>query len=240
MGRYKLIQEPQYIETYTLGLYHEQNKYTIVEEATNTTVFKIEEESSICFRCTPLLHCPPSLRPYTARIYDAKGGLVAMLERPCQCSYLCICRPTVFVKDPSGTQIGKVVNPCPPALCCNMKTSVYNEQDFHEYDISLCICNFHVCCECCAGPCSETDISVTAAPGTDYSQTPTALRKVWGGFAKECYSSADEYVFEAPDTWNPGQWAKFLASMQLFDMLFFEQSFQCFCLFNIRCQYYTC
>lgn len=240
MGRYKIIQTPQYVETLTLGLYHEQNEYIVQEEATGKTVYRIEEESSICFRCTPLLHCPPSSRPYSAKIFNASGGLVANLDRPCQCSYLCICRPTVYIKDPSGTQIGKVVNPCPPILCCNMKTSVYNEQDLHEYDTSVCICNFHVCCECCAGPCAETDIKITPGPGMDFSQAPVALKKYFSSFGKECCSAGDEYSFEVPDHWNDGQWAKFLANMQLFDMLFFEQYWQCWFIWGFKCQCYTC
>ena len=116
MVKYRIIQEPQYVETFTLGLYHEQNKYQVLEANTNQLAYTIEEESSICYRCTPLLHCPPSSRPYTARILDEKGALVATLDRPCQCSFLCICRPTVSVKDNTGTEIGKVVNPC-PAIC---------------------------------------------------------------------------------------------------------------------------
>lgn len=240
MGRYKLIQEAQYIETITLGLFHDQNKYLVVDEQSNQTVFRIEEESSICWRCAFLFNCPPSMRPYSAKIFDPKGAIVANIERPCQCSFLCICRPMVFVKDPSGAPIGKVVNPCPCNLCCNMKTEVYNEQDFKEYSMSVCICNFHVCCECCAGPCQETELTIAGEAGTDLSLVPNSVKKVWSGFARECYSAADEYHFTVPDNWNAGQWAKFLANMQLFDMLFFEQSFQCFCLGQIRCQQYTC
>lgn len=240
MGRFKLIQEPQYIETLTLGLYHQENVYNIVEENTNKLAYTIKEESSICFRCTPLLHCSPSSRPYDAKILNAQGGLVAELSRPCRCSYLCICRPYVDVRDPTQTLIGKVVNQCPPFLCCNMSTSVYNESEFHEYDLSLCVCNFHACCECCVGPCAETAISVTPAQGIDYSQAPTSLKKYWSGFGKECYSAANEYLFEIPDTWNDGQIAKFLAALQLFDMLFFEQYWQCWCIANFHVQHYTC
>jgi hypothetical protein len=240
MGRFKLIQEPQYIETLLLGLYHQENVYTVVEENTGKTAFSIREESNICFRCTPLLHCPPSNRPYAAKIFNAQGGLVATVDRPCQCSILCICRPYVDVKDPSNTPIGKVVNPCPAFLCCNMKCEIFNEQNMNEYDISVCVCNFHVCCECCAGPCQETAIAITTKPGMDYTQLPTSLKKVWSGFGKECYSAANEYIFEVPDIWNEGQWAKFLASLQLFDMLFFEQMWQCWCIGNFHVQHYTC
>lgn len=107
-------------------------------------MFRIEEESSICYRCTPLLHCPPSSRPYKMTIIDEKGAIVATSERPCKCSCLCICRPEVTVRDNTGTEIGKVINPCPPFLCCSMGVTVYNEQELPEYDISTCICKFRI------------------------------------------------------------------------------------------------
>jgi hypothetical protein len=91
-------------------------RYQVVEKDTNQLMFRIEEESSICFRCTPLLHCPPSCRPYKMTIIDEKGAIVATSERPCKLSCLCVCRPEVIVKDNTGTTIGKVVNPCPPCV----------------------------------------------------------------------------------------------------------------------------
>ena len=239
MGRYRLIQTPQYIETVLLGCYHENNEYTVVNEQ-GQKMYRIVEDASICFRCACLCNCPPSNRPYMAKIYNFQDTVVAELDRPCQCSYLCICRPTVFVKDPTGTEIGRVVNPCPAFLCCNMTTDVYTQTGFKEYSTSICICNFHVCCECCVGPCAETEVSISLGDHSDPNTAPIFLKKTWAGFAKECYSAANEYEFEVPDTWNEGQWAKFLANIQLFDMLFFEQYWQCFIGTNCKIQHYTC
>lgn len=240
MGKYQFVQAPQYIETLTCGMYHEANTYEVIETNTQKIAYRVEEESSILFRCACLLNCPPSNRPYESRIYNTGGELVATCSRPCKCSYLCICRPEVIVKDPTGAPLGRIVNPCPAFLCCNMKVSVQNEQDFDEYHLSLCVCNFHACCECCAGPCAETDITITPGEGMDSSQAPISLKKFWSGFAKECYSAANEYEFDVPDIWNDGQWVKFIAALQLFDMLFFEQYFQCFALVNINCKCMTC
>jgi hypothetical protein len=240
MGRYKLIQEPQYVETLTCGMYHDQNKYTVVDAASNKLEYMVQEESSILYRCQCLLKCPPSARPWNSRVMNVSGGLLVSAERPCKCSFLCICRPEVIVRDGTNTQIGRIINPCPAQLCCKFEIVVKNEQDFDEYTLTLCICNYHVCCECCAGPCEMTDIRITPATGMDFTSCPASVKKYWSGFAKECYSAADEYEFDIPDTWNDGQKGKFIVALQFFDMLFFEQNFQCFFIQNIKCQCYTC
>lgn len=239
MGRYKLIQTPQYIETFTLGMYHDNNEYIVTNES-GQMIYRIAEDSSICFRCKCLCQCPPSSRPYSAKIFNAQQSQVATLDRPCQCSYLCICRPVVNVNDSMGNNLGKVVNPCPPFCGCKMKTEVYDMNGLHEYSTSVCICNFHVCCECCAGPCAETQIDITHGNHNDPTFAPIMLKKYWAGFAKECYSAANEYEFEVPDVWNEGQWVKFLANLQLFDMLFFEQYWQFWLGYKCTMQYYTC
>lgn len=240
MGRYKFIQEAQYVETLTCGMYHDQNKYTVVEAATNKLIFMVEEESSIIYRCACLIKCAPSARPYNSKIMNSSGGVVVMCERPCKCSYLCLCRPEVLVKDSTNTPIGRIYNPCPAFCVCKFEIRVQNEQEFDEYALSICICNYHAMCECCAGPCEMTDITITPGMGMDFSSCPISLKKYWSGFAKECYSAADEYEFDVPDTWNDGEWGKFVAALQFFDMLFFEQYFQCWFIYPVKCQCYTC
>ena len=240
MGRYKLVQTPQYIETLTCGMYHEANSYQVIYTETGEQAFNIEEISSILWRCACLSNWPPSHRPYESRIYNNTGNLISVWERPCKCSYLWIWRPEVVVLDTTQTAIGRIVNPCPPFVWCNMKVTVQNEAGLEEYSLSLWIWNFHVCWEWWVGPCSETEITVTPGDGMEKYDIPHSVKKVWGGFAKECYSAADEYEFDVPENWNEGQWAKFLGALQLFDMLFFEQYFQCFVLANIKCSCYTC
>jgi hypothetical protein len=95
-------------------------------------------------------------------------------------------------------------------------------------------------CECCTGPCQEAEIKCTPGSGMDYAMAPISLKKTWSGCQKECYSAADEYEFDVPDFWNSGQWAKFLAAMMFYDMLFFEQMFQCWFIAPICCKMYTC
>ena len=116
----------------------------------------------------------------------------------------------------------------PWCAICNYKVTVTDETGKAEYHLSICICNFHICCECCAGPCSGTDVTITPAEGVDSFRVPISLKKVWSGCGKECYSASDEYEFDVPDAWNDTQWGKFLAALQMFDMLFFEQFLSCF------------
>ena len=228
MGKYKFVQEPQYVETLTWGMYHECNQYHVIQTDDNKTVYTVEELSSIFWRCWCLCKCPPSNRPYEARMYNAHGALVCQVDRPWQCSIMWMCRPEAVVKDTTDTLIGRVINYCPPYLSWNLKVTVLNESDIPEYSLSICICNFHVCCECCIGPWSGTDITITPGDGMDSYNVPISLKKVWSGFGQEWYSAADQYEFDVPDNWHDGQWAKFMTALQLFDMLFFEQYLSCF------------
>ena len=228
MGKYKFVQSPQFVETLTCGMYHEANTYQVVEIADNKTVYSVEEMSSIMFRWLCLCKCPPANRPYESRIYNSYGSLIGQVDRPCMCSVLCIWRPEATVKDPIDSLIGSVYNPWPRYAWCNLKVSVMTDQGVPEYHISICICNFHVMCECCIGPCSETDITITPGDGIDNANMPVSIKKVWSGCGKEWFSSADEYEFDVPENWNDIQWAKFLTALQMFDMLFFEQCLSCF------------
>ena len=233
MGKFKWIQEAQYIETILCGLFHDQNKYEIIDAMKQQPVYVIQEESSILYRCTPLLHCPPPARPYKSTITQVGAQPIARNERPCKCTIYCICRPEVIVTDAAGAQLGRCFNPCLPLFCCNMRVQVFDKLDAHQYDIHLCVCNFHVLCECCAGPCAETEIKIEAGDAGNQAFMPQTLKKYFSSFGRDCFSPADEYEFDVPDEWGPEPWALFLSALQFFDMLFFEES--CVCL-NVRCK----
>jgi hypothetical protein len=96
--------------------------------------------------------------------------------------------------------------------------------------MSLKVCDWHVMCEACTGPCKETDFEIEPSEAAKQDLLPVSITKYFSGFGKECYSAADEYMFEVPDDWKMEDWLKFIASIQFFDMLFFEQSFQFWCI----------
>mmetsp|Transcript_37723 Transcript_37723/g.36179 ORF Transcript_37723/g.36179 Transcript_37723/m.36179 type:complete len:140 (-) Transcript_37723:63-482(-) len=133
--------------------------------------------------------------------------------------------PKAEIYDPTGQQIGLIIQNYCPAIYCTYQLEIYNGSEANEFNLfrkfRRCALNCHTCCSVgwCGMCCNELDFDVTDSMGN----SKETLKKVHSGCYNECFTASDKYQISLPT--NERDAALFLAGVQMLDMLFFENPY---------------
>lgn len=160
-----------------LGLWDQNMKYIIRnlpkegKEDGDMEYMVAAEGSTWCERnCYPQECAPFRMDIFTTPVTEGDKPKVH-LEKPCQCTYLCLNRPEVFITDPSsGANLGSIRD---PFACCNLTIDAKDPKGEVLFHAEGGCCQCGLCCPC---PGCEVNFPVNE---TKTSKRVANIKKKW-------------------------------------------------------------
>ncbi|CAJ0582559.1 unnamed protein product, partial [Mesorhabditis spiculigera] len=190
------------------------NKYVLLNSA-NQQVYYAFEESGCCER-----QCCGSARGFVMHIVDNFQREVLTIRRPFKyftggsCACCRACSVEAHIETPQGEQLGHVIQKF--GWCSNNFAVVNGDESKEIFNVlgpNLCGCSYN--CDICADKVFEIQ-------STD-GQPVGAIRKKWGGMAREAFTTADIFHVEFPYDLDVRYKATLLGAAFLIDFMQFEQ-----------------
>eukprot|EP01066_Platyproteum_vivax_P009167 Platyproteum_vivax@DN4007_c0_g1_i2.p1 len=201
----------------------EMNNHYSIKSFDGRTLFTAQEESTCCERNC----CPKDCAPFRFSLYEGdtgfmgfdftdKGPAIFQVERPCTCTFLCCCRPTIYINDEFGQALGSIVDPW---ALCNLTFRINDNDGEHIMSAKGGCCQCGILCPMPCGPCGEVNFAIEDSQSGDEIGE---FSKVVNNCCKWCFSDADEYTLKFNRDLKP-QHKVLLICLALFcDFRFFD------------------
>mmetsp|Transcript_31293 Transcript_31293/g.66598 ORF Transcript_31293/g.66598 Transcript_31293/m.66598 type:complete len:299 (-) Transcript_31293:114-1010(-) len=239
------------IAPYTWGDVQVGYPWRVSESAMNTPdLMYALEESSFISRC-----CWRDGRSFNMKVSsggEPGGTPIVNYDKPCgmplYCSIptqdgsidvpCCCMLPTVSTTLPDGSPLGSESKYICDQFCFVPKLS-YSEggKDIYIVRPQTCCGGCCIACKCCSGKGAayisfyfhdaNTGKVVTQDPTDDgFNDNSPQIKKVWGGFKKECCTTADTFIIKFPQGCDANRKAGLLGMTFLIDFTVFERQQQ--------------
>ncbi|XP_071853334.1 phospholipid scramblase 1-like [Apostichopus japonicus] len=191
-----------------------QNRYQI-KNALGQQVFFAFEESELCMR----LCCGPG-RGFTMHVVNNLNQEVLRMVRPFQCCSGCCwcagscdhCSRTIAIESPPGQPIGHV----------RQRGSSWKAH-YEILDANMDpVLKIRGPCWFCQGVCCTCDVDFKVL-SLDEDHEVGNITKQWAGFAKECFTKADNFGIQFPMDLDVKMKATLLGALILIEFMFYEQ-----------------
>lgn len=187
-------------------------------------IFKAQEKSGFLARCC----LPANCQPFNMRIrnqdpvsQEIDGSDLLRLEREFKCTFCCLNRPEMTVRNVergADELLGKIVN---PFLCCAYGINVLDATDKLKYVIRGDCCQAGIICKGC--PCQSCQLVQFSLNTPDGAQVGS-LEKRSQGCLKAAVSDADNFSLVYPPNSTEKDKALLMASILLLDFSYFESN----------------
>lgn len=194
------LQEQRNVTEAITGI--EQNNLYVITDMEGKELFAIKENSS-CYERTCFCCCP-DWKPWRMDFYnipdegiieDNFGDHFMHLERPCNLSCCCLCRPFVQVSDPDGKMLGRLRE---PRSRWSYAYTINDTQGNHILNSEAGMCQSGRFCRCPGFQVSFPVFDVSAIRVAE-------VRKTWtkGDCCPCCFQDWNKYVVEFGQAASP-------------------------------------
>jgi len=200
----------------------EANKYSIRDKLSGRQLFYAVEQTD-CLTMQ-LKQCLGECAAWHVDIlWTGHGGAdkVMHMSRDWTCTCCCLNRPTVYVTDRSGQQLGQLSDPC---KLCNTGLEAQTPDGETIFYANGGCCQLGVCCPLPCGPCSKVEYEIQDTEGIPIG----LLTKKVPGICRFCFApDVDNYLlfFGESEVWaDPMHKALMISMAILMDFRYFSEN----------------